>query len=78
MTRIVVIGSGAGDIAAQLNALGLSAITTRQEFQSFASVLADPDLNMRLNAIVTAHMQRAGVPAYGGDRAYLKKKKGRS
>lgn len=78
VNRIVVIGDGAADIANELGALSLSAITTHQEFQIFASALADPELNMRLAEVIDAHMKRGGAPQFGNDRPYLKKKKGRS
>lgn len=78
MTRIVIIGAGAADVAAQLDALGLATINTRVAFQSFATALADPELNVRLAEVIDAHMKRGGAPAFGSNRPYLKKKKGRS
>jgi len=78
MTRILVIGDGDANVAAQLDALGLATINTREAFRSFTAALADPDLNIRLAQVIDAHMQRGGAPAFGGNRPYLKKKKGRS
>lgn len=78
MSRVVVIGESDIDLAAKLEALGVATISTRMVFQSLANALADPDLNIRLNEIVYAHMRRGGAPKFGSDRPYLKKKKGRS
>ena len=74
----MIIGAGALDLTAELEALGVAAISTREAFQSFATALADPDLNRRLAEVIDAHIQRGGAPAYGSPRPYLKKKKGRS
>lgn len=78
MTRVMIIGDGAADLAAELEAMGVATISTREAFQSFATALADPELNMRLAEVIDAHMQRGGAPKYGSPRPYLKKKKGRS
>jgi HEAT repeat protein len=78
MTGIVVIGSGAVEVAAQLDALGLATIGTREAFQSLITALADPELDIRLAEVIDAHMRSAGAPKFGGERPYLKKKKGRS
>ena len=78
MKRVMIIGDGAADLAVELEALGVATISSREAFQSFATALADPELNGQLAEVIDAHMQRGGAPVYGSDRPYLKKKKGRS
>jgi hypothetical protein len=69
MTRIVVIGDDATGLAAALSALGLDAIRMTEDFRDL--VLAMPTMDVPAPFLPPA-------PKFGGDRAYLKKKKGRS
>jgi hypothetical protein len=70
MTRILVIGTGAADVAAQLDALGLATISTARAFRELVELMPQ--------VIGVPVLHTAPAPAFGGDRPYLKKKKGRS
>ncbi|TYQ19854.1 UNVERIFIED_ORG: hypothetical protein JN05_01222 [Zoogloea ramigera] len=62
-----------GRIEAELAALELSAINSAAKFRDLAAAMAKFQV-----APVEFPMQRAGAPAFGSARPYLKKKKGRS
>lgn len=62
-----------GRIEAELGALELSAINSAAKFRDLAAAMAKCQV-----APVEFTMQRAGAPAFGSARPYLKKKKGRS
>jgi hypothetical protein len=70
MTRVIIFGAGAADLAIQLESLGLTTITTVQAFR---------DLAERIPVGIEVLTQGPPAPAkFGGDRPYLKRKKGRS
>jgi hypothetical protein len=65
VTRIVVIGTGAADVAAQLDALGLSAVRTAADFRELAESMP---VTMELPAL-----RLPPAPAFGSDRPQLEK-----
>lgn len=72
MRRVMIIGAGVNSakIAAALTALGIEAVGSHQQFRALASSL--PSM-----ALPEPRHEVAPAPKFGGDRPYLKKKKGR-
>lgn len=69
MTRILVIGDGDAELIAQLDGLGLSTIITVKAFREV--------VNRMPCAIDVPMIHQSPTPKFGGNRPYLKKKKGR-
>lgn len=72
MTRRILIIGGSASLGAALAALGLESITTVGEFRDLVGAMpGEIDL-------AAPNESTQPAPKFGGDRPYLKKKKGRS
>ena len=67
--RVVIESANQAEIDAAIAALGLAAIKTVEQYREVVLAMGAID-------VPTPHMPPA--PAFGGNRPYLKKKKGRS
>lgn len=73
MKRVVIIGGGRSSmqIAALVEILGFEAVRTVKDFRELVETYPAIDAT-------APRMQTTPAAKFGGDRAYLKKKKGRS
>lgn len=82
MTRILVIGVGAALTAQALADLAREAekvnLVLADAGRQIAATLAAVDLQRHVALQMNAHIEPRPAPKFGGDRPYLKRKKGRS